>query len=122
MRVCACMTVRQIVKSLNHLQVLSLLMDDGRKFSLLFDSAVRREHFAQAVQHLKHQHQPHDNIDHLSVFVGTWNMGNIHYSLGNIYWFSKNISYYKVEYSKCICIYTCLQAQTYTQVVCVALV
>ena len=52
-------------------------MDDNRKIVLLFENAVNREHFAQAVQQLKHLHQPVDNIDHLSIFLGTWNMGNI---------------------------------------------
>lgn len=42
-------------------------------FSYIFFQS--REVFCQLVQQMKNQHSSCETVDHISVFIGTWNMG-----------------------------------------------
>ena len=50
---------------------------DGRnkKDTYMFNDVRERENFCQLVQQLKNMHSIHQEVDNISLFVGTWNMG-----------------------------------------------
>ena len=50
-------------------------MEGKKKFTYQFDSAHERENFCLQVRQMKMLHSQEIDVDNLSVFIGTWNMG-----------------------------------------------
>ena len=50
-------------------------MEGKKKFTYQFDSAHERENFCLQVRQMKMLHSQELDVDNLSVFIGTWNMG-----------------------------------------------
>jgi hypothetical protein len=75
-------TVTQLVKSTKDNTKLDMLVLDEEKkkkqtkFTLVFVSVHVRETFCQQIMQMKNMHSSVVDVDQISVFVGTWNMGN----------------------------------------------
>ena len=52
-----------------------MIIDSKKKQTFSFESVHKRENFCQQIMHMKNTHSKGDNVDQISVFVGTWNMG-----------------------------------------------
>ena len=50
-------------------------LEGRKKETYVFDKVHDRENFCQMVQQLKNAHCVSEEKDHLSIFIGTWNMG-----------------------------------------------
>ncbi|XP_067948366.1 phosphatidylinositol 3,4,5-trisphosphate 5-phosphatase 2-like [Watersipora subatra] len=68
--------IAQVIKSTRNSRMLEILIEGRRKETFMFDDIRQREHFCQLVQQLKKVHSMEMLVDNLSVFCGTWNMGN----------------------------------------------
>jgi len=71
----AMVTVLQLVKNLSNKTQLDMLFEGCKKETHVFEDMRQRETFCQLVQQLKNQHSTRRQLDQLSVFIGTWNMG-----------------------------------------------
>ena len=65
----------QVVKSTKNSRLLEVLIDEKRKEMFSFDGIKPREHFCQLIQQMKTMHSSQTDLDTISVFCGTWNMG-----------------------------------------------
>ena len=71
----AMVTVLQLVKNLSNKTQLDMLFEGCKKETHVFEDMRQRESFCQLVQQLKNQHSKRRQLDQLSVFIGSWNMG-----------------------------------------------
>ena len=69
--------VLQLIKNSANKSQLDMLFEGCKKESHVFEDVRQRESFCQLVQQLRNHHSERKQIDQLSVFVGTWNMGTI---------------------------------------------
>lgn len=73
--------VTQLVKSTkDNMRLDMLVLDDEKKkkqtkFTFAFTSVHVRETFCQQIMQMKNMHSSAVEVDQISVFVGTWNMG-----------------------------------------------
>nr|XP_057929529.1 phosphatidylinositol 3,4,5-trisphosphate 5-phosphatase 1 [Doryrhamphus excisus]XP_057929530.1 phosphatidylinositol 3,4,5-trisphosphate 5-phosphatase 1 [Doryrhamphus excisus]XP_057929531.1 phosphatidylinositol 3,4,5-trisphosphate 5-phosphatase 1 [Doryrhamphus excisus]XP_057929532.1 phosphatidylinositol 3,4,5-trisphosphate 5-phosphatase 1 [Doryrhamphus excisus] len=72
--------IRQLVKS-QKMQAKLVIVVETEKEKILrkefvFDNAKKREGFCQLLQQMKNKHSEKPEPDMITVFVGTWNMGN----------------------------------------------
>jgi len=67
--------VLQIIKSTTNSCLLELLIEGRKKDAFCFENIREREHFCQLVQQLKKVHNKEVDVDSISIFCGTWNMG-----------------------------------------------
>lgn len=73
--------VTQLVKSTKDNTRLDMLVLDEEKkkkqtkFTFAFTSVHVRETFCQQIMQMKNMHSSAVDVDQISVFVGTWNMG-----------------------------------------------
>nr|XP_032801347.1 phosphatidylinositol 3,4,5-trisphosphate 5-phosphatase 2-like [Petromyzon marinus] len=72
--------ILQLIKSQRFHNKLSIVFDRDRdknnRRDFIFSDARKREAFCQLLQQMKVKHSHRDEPDMISVFVGTWNMGN----------------------------------------------
>ena len=66
----------QLVKSTKDNTKLDMIVDSKKKQTFCFESVHKRENFCQQIMHMKNKHSKGDLVDQISVFVGTWNMGD----------------------------------------------
>ncbi|XP_071798602.1 phosphatidylinositol 3,4,5-trisphosphate 5-phosphatase 1-like [Asterias amurensis] len=65
----------QLVKSrVNNLKLM-IRFSNGKKKEFNFEDAKKRETFCQLIQYMKVLHSTSSEVDQISVFIGTWNMG-----------------------------------------------
>ena len=65
----------QVIKCSANNCRLDMVIEGRKKESYLFETVWSRETFCQMIQELKTFHASSQQVDHLSVFVGSWNMG-----------------------------------------------
>ena len=68
-------TVEQLVKSNVCSTKLDLKISGMKKKTFIFEDARQRENFCQFVQQLKNTHSPNPEVNYISLYIGTWNMG-----------------------------------------------
>lgn len=68
--------VTQLVKSKDNIKRLRMKIDPKQTRDFEFDDGKSREVFCQLVQQMKHQHSKDMTRNQVSLFIGTWNMGN----------------------------------------------
>lgn len=66
----------QLVKSRSREQKLGILIEGQSRKDYNFNSMQAREHFCQLIQLIRNNFRAEDDQDSISVFVGTWNMGD----------------------------------------------
>ncbi|CAG13573.1 unnamed protein product, partial [Tetraodon nigroviridis] len=73
--------VRQLIKSQRVQNKLGIVFerekDKNQRKDFIFASAKKREAFCQLLQLMKSKHSNQDEPDMISIFIGTWNMGQI---------------------------------------------
>lgn len=69
--------VEQVIKCSTNTSRLDLLITGRKKETYVFENVRNRESFCQMIQELKMFHASSQQVDHLSLFIGTWNMGEI---------------------------------------------
>uniref|UniRef100_A0A7N8YCI9 phosphatidylinositol-3,4,5-trisphosphate 5-phosphatase n=1 Tax=Mastacembelus armatus TaxID=205130 RepID=A0A7N8YCI9_9TELE len=77
---CGCFSVLQLVKSQKmHTKLVIVVETEKEKVlrkEFVFDDTKKREGFCQLLQQMKNKHSEKPEPDMITVFVGTWNMGN----------------------------------------------
>ena len=68
-------SVLQLVKSTNDNTRLDLHLSGKKKYTVSFETVHIRENFCQQIMQMKNMHSTQMDVDQISVFVGTWNMG-----------------------------------------------
>ena len=68
----------QVIKSTKNSRILDIVIEGRRTEGFYFDDIKQREHFCQLIQQMKKVHSQQADVDSLSVFCGTWNMGKPH--------------------------------------------
>ena len=53
-----------------------MVLGDRKKLTCHFDGAHERENFCLLVRKMKMLHSQEMDVDNISIFIGTWNMGN----------------------------------------------
>ncbi|XP_071165133.1 phosphatidylinositol 3,4,5-trisphosphate 5-phosphatase 2-like isoform X5 [Mytilus edulis] len=66
----------QLVKNTNDNTRLDMILDNKKKQIFCFENVHKRENFCQQIMHMKNKHSKGNNVDQISLFVGTWNMGD----------------------------------------------
>ncbi|XP_061895446.1 phosphatidylinositol 3,4,5-trisphosphate 5-phosphatase 1 isoform X3 [Entelurus aequoreus] len=83
--------IRQLVKSQKmHAKLVIVVETEKEKIlrrEFVFDNAKKREGFCQLLQQMKNKHSGKPEPDMITVFVGTWNMGNAGPPHGTSSWF-----------------------------------
>ena len=69
-----CVTVSKVVKNTKNTLVLDVHVS-ANKLSYLFESEGDRESFCQLLHQMKLQHSPVQQLESMSLFIGTWNLG-----------------------------------------------
>lgn len=69
-------TIAQLVKSRDNKTRLTIAFNNGKKKEYSFEHTKQREYFCQLVQSMKLYHTNSKEVDQISVFIGTWNMGD----------------------------------------------
>ncbi|XP_022093865.1 phosphatidylinositol 3,4,5-trisphosphate 5-phosphatase 2B-like isoform X2 [Acanthaster planci] len=65
----------QLIKSRGTNTKLQIRFSNGKKKEYSFEDAKKRETFCQLIQYMKMSHSYSKEVDQISVFIGTWNMG-----------------------------------------------
>ncbi|XP_041483163.1 phosphatidylinositol 3,4,5-trisphosphate 5-phosphatase 1-like isoform X3 [Lytechinus variegatus] len=68
--------VAQLIKSRTSNTKLAIKLSNGKKKEYAFEDAKKRETFCQMLQYMKMVHSKSKEVDQISVFIGTWNMGD----------------------------------------------
>ena len=68
-------SVEQLIKCTKNNCRLEIKIEGRKKESYTFSNVRKREHFCQVVQQLKNLHSPSEELQQISIFIGTWNMG-----------------------------------------------
>nr|XP_046248316.1 phosphatidylinositol 3,4,5-trisphosphate 5-phosphatase 1 [Scatophagus argus] len=83
--------ILQLVKSQKvHIKLVIVMETEKEKISrkeFVFDNTKKREGFCQLLQQMKNKHSEKPEPDMITVFVGTWNMGNAGVSSNIDSWF-----------------------------------
>ncbi|XP_072180277.1 phosphatidylinositol 3,4,5-trisphosphate 5-phosphatase 1-like [Diadema setosum] len=66
----------QLIKSRTSNTKLAIKLTNGKKKEYAFEDAKKRETFCQMLQYMKMVHSKSKEVDQLSLFIGTWNMGD----------------------------------------------
>ncbi|KAL4647083.1 phosphatidylinositol 3,4,5-trisphosphate 5-phosphatase 2 [Arapaima gigas] len=73
--------IRQLIKSQRVQNKLGIVFekekDKSQRKDFIFASAKKREAFCQLLQLMKNKHSNQDEPDMISIFIGTWNMGDV---------------------------------------------
>ncbi|KAJ8305244.1 hypothetical protein KUTeg_017201 [Tegillarca granosa] len=68
--------ILQLVKSTKDMSRLDMIINSNKKYTYSFENVHTRENFCQQIMQMKNLHSAGDNVDQISVFIGTWNMGD----------------------------------------------
>ncbi|XP_070538034.1 phosphatidylinositol 3,4,5-trisphosphate 5-phosphatase 2-like isoform X2 [Ptychodera flava] len=68
--------ILQLIKSRSNNAKLCIKVDGSKRKEFTFVDAKKRETFCQLIQQMKNIHTHSSDIDQISVFIGTWNMGD----------------------------------------------
>lgn len=68
-------SVEQLIKNTSQNNRLDIKIQNKKKETYVFESVRERENFCQLMQQLKNMHSIAQEVENLSLFVGTWNMG-----------------------------------------------
>ncbi|XP_072033461.1 phosphatidylinositol 3,4,5-trisphosphate 5-phosphatase 1-like isoform X2 [Amphiura filiformis] len=66
----------QLVKSRGNNMKLQIRLNNGKKKEYGFEDVKKRETFCQMIQYMKKIHSNSKEVDQISIFIGTWNMGD----------------------------------------------
>ena len=76
--ICLCVgAVEQLIKGTANNCRLDIKITGHKKKTYVFEDVRQRENFCQLVQQLKNMHSLDPEVKHVSIFIGTWNMGLI---------------------------------------------
>ncbi|XP_038050530.1 phosphatidylinositol 3,4,5-trisphosphate 5-phosphatase 2B-like isoform X2 [Patiria miniata] len=67
--------IMQLIKSRGTNTKLQIRFSNGKKKEYSFEDAKRRETFCQLIQYMKVTHSNSKEVDQITIFIGTWNMG-----------------------------------------------
>ncbi|ELT97614.1 hypothetical protein CAPTEDRAFT_80715, partial [Capitella teleta] len=67
--------VEQLIKHTAHNNRLDIKIQNKKKETYSFENLRERENFCQLVQQMKNMHSATQEVENLSLFTGTWNMG-----------------------------------------------
>jgi len=67
--------VEQLIKGTVNNCRLDIRISGRKKKTYMFEDVRQRENFCQLVQQLKNMHSLDPEVKRVSVFIGTWNMG-----------------------------------------------
>ena len=67
--------VEQLMKGTVNNCRLDIRITGRKKKTYMFEDVRQRENFCQLVQQLKNMHSLDPEVKRLSIFIGTWNMG-----------------------------------------------
>ncbi|XP_065840685.1 phosphatidylinositol 3,4,5-trisphosphate 5-phosphatase 2-like [Oscarella lobularis] len=65
----------QLIKSRSNNTKLGIRFDKSRR-DFHFEDTKRREVFCQLIQQMRNMHSENEEVDSLSIFIGSWNMGD----------------------------------------------
>lgn len=82
-------SVLQLVKHTQENSRLDVIMEGKKKLTYQFENAHERENFCLQVRQMKTLHSQETDVDNLSVFIGTWNMGKHNPCLLFFFFFTK---------------------------------
>ncbi|XP_064638229.1 phosphatidylinositol 3,4,5-trisphosphate 5-phosphatase 2-like isoform X2 [Lineus longissimus] len=68
--------IEQLIKSKDNNLRLDVKIEGRKRETYQFEDARSRENFCQLIHQMKNIHAPADQIDAITVFIGTWNMGD----------------------------------------------
>ncbi|ESO02937.1 hypothetical protein HELRODRAFT_192166 [Helobdella robusta] len=68
--------IEQLVKSTTCNTRLDMFVNGMKKKTYVFDDARQRETFCQLIQQLKRKHSSDVDVNYVSIFIGSWNMGS----------------------------------------------
>ncbi|XP_077987739.1 phosphatidylinositol 3,4,5-trisphosphate 5-phosphatase 1-like isoform X2 [Glandiceps talaboti] len=68
--------ILQLVKSRSNNTKLIVKVEGSKRKEFAFENVKKRETFCQLVQQMKNIHSHSNDIDQLSLFIGSWNMGD----------------------------------------------
>lgn len=68
--------ILHLIKSTKDKCILDVVLDGKKKQTYLFADAHARENFCLQIRQMKNMHSTETEIDQISLFVGTWNMGD----------------------------------------------
>ncbi|CAE1280019.1 SHIP2 [Acanthosepion pharaonis] len=68
--------ILQLVKKSTDNCRLDIVIEGKKNFAYQFESVHARENFCQHICQMKSMHSTAEEIDQISIFIGTWNMGN----------------------------------------------
>ncbi len=85
-----CFPVEQLVKCTKNSCRLVVKVEGRKKETYYFTNMRQREHFCQVMQQLKNMHSVSEDIQQISVFVGTWNLGE--WANYRVWWYGKGSS------------------------------
>ncbi|XP_005096102.1 phosphatidylinositol 3,4,5-trisphosphate 5-phosphatase 1 isoform X2 [Aplysia californica] len=67
--------ILQLVKNTTDNSRLHLIFDNKKKYTYQFENALARESFCLQIRQMKSLHSQEQDVDNISIFIGTWNMG-----------------------------------------------
>ncbi|CAG5122547.1 unnamed protein product [Candidula unifasciata] len=65
----------QLVKNTTDKSRLHVIFSNKKKYTYQFQSVLERESFCLQIRQMKSLHSAEQDVDNVSVFIGTWNMG-----------------------------------------------
>ncbi|KAK3094659.1 hypothetical protein FSP39_004619 [Pinctada imbricata] len=68
--------ILQLVKNTKDNMRLDLVLSGKKKYTVTFEGVHKRENFCQQIMQMKNMHSTQMDVDQISVFIGTWNMGD----------------------------------------------
>ena len=68
-------SVLHLIKSTKDKSTLDIILDGKKKQTYTFASPHTRESFCLQIRQMKTMFAPENEIEQISVFIGTWNMG-----------------------------------------------
>lgn len=69
--------VVQLVKNTTDKSRLHVIFSNKKKYNYQFQSVLERESFCLQIRQMKSLHSAEQDVDNVSVFIGTWNMGKL---------------------------------------------
>ncbi|XP_055867771.1 phosphatidylinositol 3,4,5-trisphosphate 5-phosphatase 2-like isoform X2 [Biomphalaria glabrata] len=68
-------TILQLVKNTTDNSRLHVIFSNKKKYNYQFQSVLERESFCLQIRQMKSLHSQEQDVDNVSIFIGTWNMG-----------------------------------------------
>ncbi|CAL1541371.1 unnamed protein product [Lymnaea stagnalis] len=67
--------IAQLVKNTTDNSRLHVIFSNKKKYTYQFASVLERENFCLQIRQMKSLHSQEQDVDNVSIFIGTWNMG-----------------------------------------------